>query len=101
MATSAEEMVTDLPKPEDLFEAAEKGDTSIFEALPEEELRRARTLRNEDDRSLLHVAAASGHSKVRDLISRRLLRLLFFFADVCVSLEIGSWSVCLRMRTLH
>lgn len=81
------------PKPEDLFEAAEKGDTSIFEVLSEEELRRSRTLRNEDDRSLLHVASASGYSEVRDLISgSRFLRCLFFFIDLRVSIENESWS---------
>ncbi len=47
-----------------LFEAAESGKDGVFEDLSPEQLTKARTLRNEDDRSLLHVAASSGHTQV-------------------------------------
>lgn len=47
-----------------LFEAAEKGSVEVFEKLPEEEVKKARLLRNEDERTLLHVAAASGRVEV-------------------------------------
>ncbi|URE35049.1 26S proteasome non-ATPase regulatory subunit [Musa troglodytarum] len=48
-------MEIDLPKPEVLFRAAEDGDASLFASLSQEALDRARSLRNEDGRSLLHV----------------------------------------------
>lgn len=53
-------------KDEDLFRAAESGDSEVFEKLSrdEVELNRARSIRNEDARSLLHVAAAAGHHQV-------------------------------------
>lgn len=51
-------------KEDDLFKAAEEGDSSVFEALSTETLSKALSLRNEDARSLLHVAASSGHSQV-------------------------------------
>jgi hypothetical protein len=47
-----------------LFEAAESGKDGVFEHLSPEQLTKARTLRNEDDRSLLHVAASTGHTQV-------------------------------------
>ncbi|CAL9166559.1 unnamed protein product [Musa hybrid cultivar] len=53
-------MEIDLPKPEVLFRAAEDGDASLFASLSREALDRARSLRNEDGRSLLHVAASFG-----------------------------------------
>ncbi|KAG1368622.1 putative Ankyrin repeat family protein [Cocos nucifera] len=56
-----EAMEIDVPKQEDLFRAAEKGDAALFSSLGEEALHRARSMRNEDGRSLLHVAASSGH----------------------------------------
>lgn len=49
----------------DLFKAAETGDSSTFKALSPETLSKALYLRNEDARSLLHVAASSGHSQVQ------------------------------------
>ncbi|KAJ4960573.1 hypothetical protein NE237_020483 [Protea cynaroides] len=72
------EMEIDSPKPEshenqigdeDLFLAAEKGDSSIFNALSQEQLQRTPSLRNDDGRSLLHVAAASGHAEVVKILS--------------------------------
>lgn len=51
-------------KEKDLFKAAEEGDSSLFEALSPQTLSKALSLRNEDARSLLHVAASSGHSQV-------------------------------------
>jgi 26S proteasome non-ATPase regulatory subunit 10 len=43
-----------------LFEAAGAGSLEVFEKLSGEGVRKARLLRNEDERTLLHVAAASG-----------------------------------------
>lgn len=51
-------------KDKDLFKAAESGDSSLFKSLPEEQLLKSLSLRNEDDRSLLHVAVSFGHSEV-------------------------------------
>ena len=53
-----------LIKDEDLFRAAESGDSSVFRALSPQQFLRALSLRNEDGRSLLHVATSSGHSEV-------------------------------------
>ncbi|KAG0594602.1 hypothetical protein M758_UG092100 [Ceratodon purpureus] len=47
-----------------LFEAAWKGEVEVFESLAEEDLRKARLLRNEDERTLVHVAAASGRIEI-------------------------------------
>jgi 26S proteasome non-ATPase regulatory subunit 10 len=44
-----------------LFEAAGKGNVAVIEKLSEEDLKKSRLLRNEDERTLLHVAAANGH----------------------------------------
>ena len=51
-------------KEKDLFKAAEEGDAATFQALSAETLSKALSLRNEDARSLLHVAASFGHSQV-------------------------------------
>jgi len=51
-------------KEKDLFKAAEEGDAAMFQALSAETLSKALSLRNEDARSLLHVAASFGHSQV-------------------------------------
>ncbi|WVZ09854.1 hypothetical protein V8G54_014384 [Vigna mungo] len=51
-------------KEKDLFKAAEEGDTATFQALSAETLSKALSLRNEDARSLLHVAASFGHSQI-------------------------------------
>ena len=50
---------------EDLFRAAETGDSSVFKALSKDQLSKSLSLRNEDGRSLLHVAASSGQLEVR------------------------------------
>jgi hypothetical protein len=82
-------MEIDYPKPEDLFCAAEKGDASLFQNLPEDSLARARSLRNEDGRSLLHVASSFGHSPVSSLVLTRILpSFLFFFPSLLRSLEV-------------
>ncbi|XP_042409928.1 26S proteasome non-ATPase regulatory subunit 10-like [Zingiber officinale] len=62
-------MEIDFPKPEDLFRAAENGDFSLFTSLSAETLGWARSLRNEDGRSLIHVAASAGRSQVVDVLS--------------------------------
>lgn len=49
---------------DDLFKAAETGDSSVFTALTPHQLSQSLSLRNEDDRSLLHVAVSSGHADV-------------------------------------
>ena len=51
------------PSEKDLFRAAESGDADAFSSLAPADLAAALSLRNEDGRSLLHVAAASGHPK--------------------------------------
>lgn len=53
-----------LIKDEHLFKAAETGDSSAFTALSSQQLSQSLSLRNEDDRSLLHVAVSSGHADV-------------------------------------
>ncbi|XP_057508761.1 uncharacterized protein LOC130791586 isoform X2 [Actinidia eriantha] len=72
------DMEIDPPKPEvgdeqgikveDLFNATEKGESSIFRALSQAQLLKALSLRNEDCRSLVHVAASSGHAERSDLV---------------------------------
>ena len=51
-------------KDEDLFKAAENGDADLFLGLSVDELNRARSITNEDARSLLHIAAAAGHNQI-------------------------------------
>ena len=64
MEVDTEKKQQDVVKEKDLFKAAEEGDMSTFEAHSSETLSKALSLRNEDARSLLHVAASSGHSQV-------------------------------------
>jgi 26S proteasome non-ATPase regulatory subunit 10 len=52
-------------KDKDLFKAAETGDSSTFKSLPPERLSKALSLQNDDGRSVLHVAASSGHPEVK------------------------------------
>ena len=54
-------------KDDDLFKAAESGDASTFKSLSQKQLSKALSLRNEDCRSLLHVAASSSHPEVSSL----------------------------------
>ncbi|KAL8104599.1 hypothetical protein AgCh_028717 [Apium graveolens] len=56
-------------KPEELFKAAEAGDTSVFDSLSQPNLVMIFSLRNEDQRSLLHVATSSGHTQVVKILS--------------------------------
>ncbi|KAL0408729.1 UNVERIFIED_CONTAM: hypothetical protein Sradi_1807300 [Sesamum radiatum] len=53
----------------DLFKAAESGDSSLFKSLSEEQLLKASSLRNEDGRSLLHVAVSSSKREVVEILS--------------------------------
>ena len=53
------------PKAEDLFKAAEAGDASVFKSLCQKQLAEAVSLRNDDARSVLHVAVSSSNSEVR------------------------------------
>ncbi|KAK3421851.1 hypothetical protein EUGRSUZ_G02461 [Eucalyptus grandis] len=54
---------------EDLFKAAEGGDPAAFRALARDQLSKVLSLRNEDGRSLLHVAASAGHAEIVDILS--------------------------------
>ncbi|KAF4368205.1 hypothetical protein F8388_022838 [Cannabis sativa] len=56
-------------KAEDLFKAAETGDSSTFQALSKEQLSKSFSLRNEDGRSLLHIAASSSQVEVVKILS--------------------------------
>jgi 26S proteasome non-ATPase regulatory subunit 10 len=49
------------PSEKELFRAAESGEAAAFSSLATADL----SLRNEDGRSLLHVAAAAGHPQAR------------------------------------
>ncbi|KAK4358032.1 hypothetical protein RND71_023642 [Anisodus tanguticus] len=51
----------------DLFKAAESGDSSLFKSLTEEQLLKSLSLRNEDARSLLHVAVSYGHTQIKTI----------------------------------
>lgn len=51
-------------KNDDLFKAAELGDSSVFKSLSEDQLLKASSLLNEDGRSLLHVAVSSSQTEV-------------------------------------
>lgn len=51
-------------KDKDLFEAAETGDSSTFQSLAPEHISKSLSLRNEDGRSLLHVAVSSRRPEV-------------------------------------
>lgn len=62
-------------KAEDLFKAAENGDVSLLNNLSEEQLLKALSLRDEDSRSLLHVAVSFGRSEVSCLF------ICFFVLD--------------------
>uniref|UniRef100_A0A7N2R224 Uncharacterized protein n=1 Tax=Quercus lobata TaxID=97700 RepID=A0A7N2R224_QUELO len=56
-------------KDDDLFKAAESGDASTFKSLSQNQLSKALSLRNEDGRSLLHVAVSSSHPEVVKVLS--------------------------------
>ncbi|KAI4993081.1 hypothetical protein ZWY2020_007394 [Hordeum vulgare] len=51
------------PSKKELFLDAESGATSVFASLAPADLAAALSLRNEDDRSFVHVVAASSHPK--------------------------------------
>lgn len=57
------------PSDKELFLAAESGDAAPFSSRDPASLAAALSLRNEDGRSLLHVAAASGHPKATAVAS--------------------------------
>ncbi|KAJ0095905.1 hypothetical protein Patl1_16732 [Pistacia atlantica] len=56
-------------KDKDLFKAAETGDSSTFESLSPQHLSKSLSLRNEDSRSLLHVAVSSRRPEVVKILS--------------------------------
>lgn len=68
-----------------LFTAAESGDAAAFSNLSPDQLRHARSLRNDDRRSLLHVAAASGHAEVNT-------SSFFICFCNCFWLRFGRWT---------
>lgn len=81
-------------KGEDLFRAAESGDSSVFKSLSEEQLRKASRLRNEDGRSLLHVAVSSSQTEVQLILKvpsfwNQLMKaaIKFVWFSSCVFLE--------------
>ncbi|XP_044492724.1 26S proteasome non-ATPase regulatory subunit 10-like [Mangifera indica] len=53
----------------DLFKAAETGDSSIFQSLSQQHLSKSLSLKNEDGRSLLHVAVSSSHPEMMKILS--------------------------------
>ncbi|KAI4972776.1 hypothetical protein ZWY2020_003701 [Hordeum vulgare] len=57
------------PLEKELFLAAESGATNVFASLAPTDLAAALSLRNEDGRSLIHIAAASGHPKASTVAS--------------------------------
>lgn len=55
---------TEIINDDDLFRAADNGDVSFFKSLSQPQLFRCLALRNEDGRSLLHVAVSSARTEV-------------------------------------
>lgn len=53
-----------LPSPPDIFRSAETGDIALFHSLSPHHLLYINSLRNDDSRSPLHVAAAAGHAQI-------------------------------------
>ncbi|KAG9152859.1 hypothetical protein Leryth_012477 [Lithospermum erythrorhizon] len=53
----------------ELMKAAEAGDVDVFKALSQQQLLKALSLRNQDHRSLLHVAVSSAKIKVVELLT--------------------------------
>ncbi|GLT27956.1 hypothetical protein SLA2020_029190 [Shorea laevis] len=53
----------------DLFKAAETGDSATFQSLPQDQLSKSLALRNDDGRSLFHVAVSSARPEVVKLLS--------------------------------
>lgn len=49
---------------ESFFKAAEEGSTSFLEKLTDEEFKKLLTLKNEDSRTVLHVAVSAGQIQV-------------------------------------
>lgn len=62
-------MEMDEIKDEDLFNAAGCGNVEAFHELSAEQLKRIACVRNEDSRSLLHVAAAAGHLQIVHILA--------------------------------
>ncbi|KAH9298698.1 hypothetical protein KI387_030380, partial [Taxus chinensis] len=60
----AEAMEVEAVNDEDLLKAAESGNVEVFEELEIDQLKKAASIRNEDARSLLHVAAAAGNLRL-------------------------------------
>ena len=97
----AMDMEIDTPKPEvgdeqgikveDLFNAAEKGESSIFRALSQAQLLKALSLRNDDCRSLIHVAASSGHAEVVTLISISVSPVFGFRENLIIVSQVGFY----------
>lgn len=99
-------MEVDSPKAEELFRAAEAGDSQAFRSLSGDDLQRARSLRNEDGRSLLHVAASFGHAEVClpspvSIPFKLFFRIFFLCFDELLSIGFllirrRRWSACCR-----
>lgn len=63
-ATKGQEESKKQIRDEELFKAAESGDSLVFMSLSPQQLAKSLSFRNEDGRSLLHVSASFGHSQV-------------------------------------
>ncbi|CAH1414200.1 unnamed protein product [Lactuca virosa] len=60
---------TEIINDDDLFRAADNGDVSFFKSLSQAQLLRCLALRNEDGRSLLHVAVSSARTEVVKILA--------------------------------
>lgn len=62
------------------FEAATKGDQQFFASLSSSELSRVCQRRDDDERTVLHLAAAGGHANVSDLVLKSWVKRKLRFA---------------------
>ena len=73
-------------KADEVFKAAESGDSSVFDSLSPQNLLKILSFRNEDQRSLLHVAASSGRTQV-------LTFLIYTLFYVVIMLNFTFWGL--------